>query len=527
MRKKIRILILLLVLTIVGINRVKAESFYEDNYINGVYANLIDGDFRKPQQMRFIRRKSDNKPSYCLTPRVFLYDTENYQSYSFGNSTLNFSLSKLNRINQIAYFGYGYPGHTENYWYAITQIMIWKEVEPNMDIFFTDTKNGNRINRYENEINEINSLINNYNKLPRLSPDNLIADKEYIITDNANVLKDFELTNYNGMNVSKEGNSLKVTTYNIGDYSITLQKNQSIYTNTPYVYKASRGQDILVQGKINGLSLTKYFKVLNQKLQIIKQDSETDEYLEGAEYKLYDKYNELVGECITNYEGICEIDHLINGEYILEEVNAPEGYELDNDRHLIYISSYKDLTQYELKNKKIKAKLIINKALKDDYNKKESGIKFNIYDLNDNLIDTLETDNDGCASTILEYGKYKIVQLNTTEGYKKVEDFYVDVKNSEDIIYNLEDELIVEDKIINNESVVNRNEIKTFNNRFDNNTNDILNDKVKIDYQNNENKTKDTSYPITSDKDMYIYIIIGYLAFIGLLYLIASIKNEK
>ena len=135
MKKYFKILMLILILSISRIKGVNAESFYEDNYISGVYANLIDGDFSKPQQMRFIRRKSDNKPSYCLTPRVYLYDTENYtQYYTFRQDVLNFTEAKLDKVNQIAYFGYGYPGHTDDYWYAITQIMIWKEIEPNMDI---------------------------------------------------------------------------------------------------------------------------------------------------------------------------------------------------------------------------------------------------------------------------------------------------------------------------------------------------------------------------------------------------------
>ena len=55
MKKYFKILVLILIISTSQIKGVKAESFYEDNWITGVYANLIDGDFSKPQLMRFIR----------------------------------------------------------------------------------------------------------------------------------------------------------------------------------------------------------------------------------------------------------------------------------------------------------------------------------------------------------------------------------------------------------------------------------------------------------------------------------------
>ena len=44
--------------------------------------------------------------------------------------------------------------------------MIWQTSDPSGDYYFTDSLNGNRINPFQNEINEINNLINNYNTHP-------------------------------------------------------------------------------------------------------------------------------------------------------------------------------------------------------------------------------------------------------------------------------------------------------------------------------------------------------------------------
>ena len=66
-------------------------------------------------------------------------------------------------------------------------------------------------------------------------------------------------------------------------------------------------------------------------------------------------------------------------------------------------------------------------------------INFNIYDLNNNLIQTIITDECGHTETILPYGKYKLIQLTSTEGYQKVEPLTFEIKNNEDIVFNLID----------------------------------------------------------------------------------------
>ena len=40
-------------------------------------------------------------------------------------------------------------------WYAITQVMIWRTTNPESDIYFTDTLNGNRISSYNDEMAEM------------------------------------------------------------------------------------------------------------------------------------------------------------------------------------------------------------------------------------------------------------------------------------------------------------------------------------------------------------------------------------
>lgn len=64
------------------------------------------------------------------------------------------------------------------------------------------------------------------------------------------------------------------------------------------------------------------------KIIIIKQDIETKELLENAEFELLDENEKVIySDLKTNSEGRVEIKHVIPGKYYLRETKAKEGYE--------------------------------------------------------------------------------------------------------------------------------------------------------------------------------------------------------
>ena len=440
MRKIFSILVLTIVLSVIRINRVMAETFYEDNWISGVYVNLIDGDFSKPQQMRFIKRRSDNRAIYCLTPRETIYETENYNKYNAGDlNVINMSVEKYLRLSEIAYFGYGYPNHTSDEWYAITQFMLWREMEPNMDIFFTDKFKGNRINRFENEINEIENLITNFKKIPNFGELNLLPNSEYQIEDKNNVLNTYNIYS-SDIPISKNGNILTINTKNTGTYNFSFLKIPNLYNDTSFIYKAQKGQDLLVAGAISSIHAGYKINVSKGKININKKDSRTNENIKGAKYNLYDNNDILLSTLSTDQNGNISFDNLIYGNYKIKEQEAPIGYTIDDNIYEINLNA--EVINIPLYDNKIKSSVNITKKLsdKDVY---EEGIQFNIYDEKDEFIDQIVTDQNGKTSVNLLYGKYKFVQQNTTLGYKKVDDFYVNIENGNDINIFLEDERIV------------------------------------------------------------------------------------
>ena len=140
------------------------------------------------------------------------------------------------------------------------------------------------------------------------------------------------------------------------------------------------------------------------------------------------------------------------GKYFIKEKSAGLGYYVDDETYEINISHDNLNPIIILKNNVIKSKIKIIKyygtkeQLTNNTMLPEKNIIFEIYDINDELIDTCMTDENGSAEFVLPYGKYKVKQINTTENYEKVEDIeiVVDEENSystEIILYDMKIEV--------------------------------------------------------------------------------------
>ena len=264
MKKYFKILVLIIVLSTSRIKGVKAEYFYEDNWITGVYANLVDGDFSKPQLMRFIKSSTDNRVAYCLTPRELLYYNVDYSK----TEEIDLTQAQIERIKKLSYYGYGYQNHTSDEWYAITQFMIWKTVEPNMDIFFTDKYNGNRITRFTNEINELETLVNT--TLPPLdlyaygidiNNDELNLNQTYELYDHNNMLSNYDVYIPDNVFALSHDNKLELRASSPGEITLEFVKKYRAQNTEAAFLKASKGQKLYLPGDLEDISYFYTFKI--------------------------------------------------------------------------------------------------------------------------------------------------------------------------------------------------------------------------------------------------------------------------
>lgn len=139
-------------------------------------------------------------------------------------------------------------------------------------------------------------------------------------------------------------------------------------------------------------------KVKEGSITIKKLDGEKKEVpLKGAKFEVYDADGNLIEKLTTNKNGEASIKNLKLGAYTIKEVEAPKGYKLDSKVYDLTITPANiDIvkTIYNFKEEVKKGSL---KIIKIDGQTSEpiAGVKFELYDSNNNLLDTMITDNEG------------------------------------------------------------------------------------------------------------------------------------
>ncbi|MBQ4583492.1 MAG: Cys-Gln thioester bond-forming surface protein [Bacilli bacterium] len=455
MIKKILLVLFGLFLIPLCIKADSSKMFFLDLPIPGVYTLMDKGYKKAANYVKVIRRKSDNAFVYCVMPGVAINAEEVYNAYETNQwSHLNVSEKTWEKINLIAYYGYQYDNHQDLEWYAVTQYLIWLEVLPDgWDVYFTDKLRGEKINKYDDKINEILALVNNYYLNPTVSQN---IELDYLetrrIIDYNNVLNNYELITNN--NVSVNSNYLYLNNV-IDDFSFKLRlKTEGI---APILYKYDGAQSVITRGTLPSKELTYNVHVKKGQIRLLKKsiDNAAVDFksplisLQGAKYAIYN--DSFYQEFNTDSNGVILTDYLKVGKYYIKEISPSLGYELDETIYQIEVSdgAINEITVWE---KPIVMRLNIKKYYNDwDNLILENNALFGIYDLEDNLLIKKETNSNGELTFKIPYGDYKIKQIAGKVGYKLADEIIISVTES-----------LIIDKTILNEPVLSQVTVKKF-----------------------------------------------------------------
>lgn len=422
--KFIKKIIFIVVVFMIGVISVDArvDKIYSAEKIDGMYIRKIsDSGKEVTRHGGFIRRVSDNQFVYCVEPFVDLVNNHTYDIYDSNyTAILNISDEIWNRISLIAYYGYQYGNHTEDYWYYITQIMIWRTVYPEGEFYFTDTLGGdNNINKYAKEIAEIESLVNNHYLTPEFEEIKVNQGDTKRFVDKNNVLSMYEVID--NTNVVIEGNELVINGENIGIENIELRKNNDIYEEQPLVYSSDDSQKVLSAGYIEPVSCMINIEVIGYTLKIIKVDALTGDTLKmaGIKFNIYDaNTNEFIMEVMTDDNGEIIIDNLSKGSYKIKEIDNQEipGYEINEKEIYFEITGEEEIITVEFPNNPVLGALKVLKVNEDGNSL--AGVTFGLYQSDGALVDIVVTDESGIALfENLQAGTYQLKELATIDGY--------------------------------------------------------------------------------------------------------------
>ena len=157
-------------------------------------------------------------------------------------------------------------------------------------------------------------------------------------------------------------------------------------------------------------------------LEIIKVDSRTNEPLNGVSISIYDESDNLVGNGITDEQGMIKVSNLLYGKYYIIEDKTIEGYKKTNEKLWFNINTNHQVVKIEIKNDPIMAHLHINKT--DNKNNPIQDVSFAVYNDKDELVSVVLTDEKGIADIELPYGKYYFIEYSTPSIYQENADKY-------------------------------------------------------------------------------------------------------
>ena len=500
---------ILFLLTIFGIQTVHAEQYtgqaiWPSEHISNIYIKKDRNDgYSKWQQARFIRRSEDNKFVYCLQPYA---DIDNNLPYydvirSDYERVLGFSEAQWERISLLAYYGYQYNdngyNHNDQKWYAITQVMIWRTTNPDSNIYFTDTLNGNYTSKFDGEMAELESLVSNHYKTPNLESGIVLPigqTKE--LNDSNGVLSNYTITGTENVTASINGNTLSVTANSIGEGKVTFEKRATKYEIPPIVYFSDHSQNVFRVGNYDPVRTKFTLKVIGGRVTPAKVDVETktntpqgEAKLSGAVYGIYKVDGTRVGSVTTNDDGRNTSDYLPElGRFYLLEEKPSEGYLLDSNKYYFEITEDNLNPEVQVFEQVIKLDFEFTKvyaSAETQIMEPEVGIKFGIYNKSGEQVKEITTDSQGVFRFTLPYGTYTVKQLTTTKGHEKIEDFNVEVKTTGEVVK----------KVISNAPITAKLRVV----KIDAETKEVIkraNIKFKIfDIKNNEYVCQTITYP--------------------------------
>lgn len=399
---------------------------------------------------------SDGVIAYCIEPSIDalliedgVYDL-NKNPMNFGSIT-GLSEETLNELELISFFGYGYNGDFSDVAYMATQLEIWQTVQPSGVQYA-----GGDFSEVDIKRAEIRNNVNKARVLPSFSYEvkDVIIGQETSFIDTNNVLNQFKVSDCSNCTATIKGNTLIVKSNALGNSKITLTKIMENGTGTSILYTKGSYQKLMTFSHPADFISRLTLNTLGGTVEINKLDKESktstpqsvQSSLSGAIYGIYKEDGTKVGTLTTDRNGYAKSDYLTSlGKFYLLEEKQSVGYLLDDTKYYFNITKDNLNPVVKVYEQGIKRDVEISKF----YSQSETGIltpevniQFGFYDINNNLVATIKTDNQGWGKTTLPYGDYTVKQLNSNPNTEKVKDFAVSIKdnNSTSLKYSIVNE---------------------------------------------------------------------------------------
>ncbi|MFB5589941.1 SpaA isopeptide-forming pilin-related protein [Bacillus cereus group sp. BfR-BA-01403] len=240
----------------------------------------------------------------------------------------------------------------------------------------------------------------------------------------------------------KEGKA-KVSDLSVGNYKLVEVENLPGYKKLtePVAFEIKKGMTEVLSLKVENEQLDK------GSVEITKVDKDSQKVLEGVVFEVQDEQGKVVTEVKTDKEGKAKIADLSVGKYKLVEKESLPGYKKLTEPVTFEIK--KGMTKVlslKIENEMVDTGNVEITKIDKDNKAPLAGVVFEVQGEKGKAVTKVTTDKEGKANVSdLSVGKYKLVEVESLPGYKKLEKsvpFEIKKGMTKSLVFTVENEMV-------------------------------------------------------------------------------------
>ncbi|HDR7904102.1 TPA: LPXTG cell wall anchor domain-containing protein, partial [Bacillus cereus] len=240
----------------------------------------------------------------------------------------------------------------------------------------------------------------------------------------------------------KEGKA-KISDLSVGNYKLVEVESLPGYKKLaePVSFEIKKGMTEVLSLKVENEQLDK------GSVEITKVDKDSQKVLEGVVFEVQDDKGKVVTEVKTDKNGKAKISDLSVGKYKLVEKESLPGYkQLTEPVSFEITKGMTEVLSLKIENEMVDTGNVEITKIDKDNKAPLAGVVFEVQDDKGKVVTKVTTDKAGKATVSdLSVGKYKLVEVESLPGYKKLEKpvpFEIKKGMTKSLAFTVENEMV-------------------------------------------------------------------------------------
>ncbi|MGR9593891.1 SpaA isopeptide-forming pilin-related protein [Bacillus thuringiensis] len=240
----------------------------------------------------------------------------------------------------------------------------------------------------------------------------------------------------------KEGKA-KISDLSVGNYKLVEVESLPGYKKLtePVSFEIKKGMTEVLSLKVENEQLDK------GSVEITKVDKDSQKVLEDVVFEVQDEQGKVVTEVTTDKNGKAKISDLSVGKYKLVEKESLPGYkQLTEPVSFEIKKGMTEVLSLKIENEMVDTGNVEITKIDKDNKAPLAGVVFEVQDEKGKVVTKVTTDKEGKATVAdLSVGKYKLVEVESLPGYKKLEKpvpFEITKGMTKSLAFTVENEMV-------------------------------------------------------------------------------------